>query len=218
LGKDKKEHISRIALELFARKGFSVTTMRDISKEGKVNVALIYYYFKDKEEILYHIVQGSFRDLITILKEIQLREEDPFDCLKEMIVRQVVFTSESIKETKVIVMEMDNIHGQRKNDCKKLEREVYDIYMGQLRKLKELDYLGDVDPTVVIFAIFGMMNWFYRWYLKGKPLTPENVAHQMVTVLESGILKGEGKNRLISAATAAKTGAWDAGTRRHRKA
>jgi len=187
--KDKKEHIGRVALDLFARKGFFVTTMRDISKAGKVNVALIYYYFKDKEEILYHIVQRSFRDLVSILREVQLRKEDPFECLKEMIIRQVLFTSESSKETKLIVMEMDNIHGRRKNDCKKLEREIYDIYMGQLRRLKELDYLGKVDPTVISFAIFGMMNWFYRWYLKGKSLTPENVANQMIMVLEFGILK-----------------------------
>ena len=186
---DKKEFISRVALDLFARKGFSVTAMRDIARAGKVNIALIYYYFKDKEEILYHVVQRSFRELIVILKEVQHHENDPFECLKKMIVRQVVFTSQTWKETKLIVMDVDNIHGQRKSDIKKLERKIYDIYMAQLQRLKEFDSLGDVNPTVINFAIFGMMSWFYRWYLKGKSLTPEDVANEMLKLLEFGILR-----------------------------
>jgi hypothetical protein len=84
---------------------------------------------------------------------------------------------------------VDNIHGKRKSDIKNLEREIYDIYMAQLQRLKEVDSLGDVNPTVINFAIFGMMSWFYRWYLKGKSLTPEDVANEMLKVLEYGILR-----------------------------
>jgi AcrR family transcriptional regulator len=194
---DKKELLVRVAIDLFAQKGFAVTSMRDIAKTAKVNVALIYYYFKNKEEILYHIMASSSRELIVILKEIQSGEPDPWGCLKKMIVRQVLYSSRSWKQTKFISIEGDHLHGQRKKDCAQLQRQVYDIYMEQLRRLKEANYLADLDLTVLIFTIFGMIGWFYRWYEEGGPLSEEEVANEMTKILESGILKKNGSATVI---------------------
>lgn len=187
--KDKKEFLISVAIDLFANKGFTVTTIRDIAKAAKVNVALVYYYFKDKEDILFHIIERSTKKLIVILKEIQFAETDPFECLKKMIIRQVLYSSQSWKETKVINIDADHLHGRHKNDCKRLQRDVYDIYMSQLQRMKDTGMLGDIDPVVVNFTIFGMISWFYRWFKEGKTLTEENVAKEMVKILEHGILK-----------------------------
>ena len=186
---DKKGIITSIAIDLFAKKGFSVTSMRDIAKAAKVNVALIYYYFKNKEEILYHIIEQSSRDLLRILREIQSQECDPFDCLKKMIQRQILFSRNSWKQTKLITIEADNLYGQRKRACLKLQREIYDIYMEQLQRLKDSGCLVDVNMTVINFTIFGMINWFYRWYKKDETLSEEDIANEMLRIIERGILK-----------------------------
>jgi AcrR family transcriptional regulator len=186
---DKKGIITSIAIDLFAKKGFSVTSMRDIAKAAKVNVALIYYYFKNKEEILYHIIEHSSRDLLRILKEIQSQECDPFDCLKKMIQRQILFSRNSWKQTKLITIEADNLYGQRKRACLKLQREIYDVYMEQLQRLKDSGCLVDVNLTVINFTIFGMINWFYRWYKKDETLSEEDIANEMLRIIERGILK-----------------------------
>ena len=80
---DKRELLIQAAVDLFAQKGFTGTSVRDIGKAAKVNTSLVYYYFKDKEEILYSIIERSNRDLIAVLKEIQTKESDPLDCLKK---------------------------------------------------------------------------------------------------------------------------------------
>ena len=188
---DKKEFLINIAIDLFAKKGFSVTTMRDIAKAADVNLALIYYYFKDKEELLYYIVERSSRELVNTLSEIQSRMADPFECLKEMITSQVLFSCKSWKETKLITIEGDHLHDERKKDCENLQRQVYDIYKVQLQRLKESGYLSDVNLTVVNFTIFGMINWFYRWYKEGKDLSEKDVANEMVKILQCGILTKE---------------------------
>lgn len=186
---DKKEIITRSAIDLFATKGFSVTAMRDIAKAADVNVALLYYYFKNKEEILYYIIERSSMDLLRILREIQSQESDPFECLKKMIRRQVLFSRDTWKQTKLVTIEADNLHGQHKRGCLKLQRKIYDIYMEQLQQLKEADYLGDVNLTVINFTIFGMINWFYRWYKEGETLSEEDIANEMLRIIERGILK-----------------------------
>ena len=187
--KDKKEYLIRAAIDLFAKKGFADTSIRDIGKAAKVNVALIYYYFKDKEEILNQIITRAASRLVVILREIQESEPDPLECLKKMIYRQIRFAAESWKETKVMVMDADRLHGPGKTECLRLQKEVYDVYMNQLVRLKESDIISDVNLTVANFAIFSMMNWFYRWYREGGPLNEDEISNEMIKILFYGFLK-----------------------------
>jgi AcrR family transcriptional regulator len=48
---DKQIKIMEAAEELFAEKGFSGTSVRDISDAADINVAMISYYFGSKEKI-----------------------------------------------------------------------------------------------------------------------------------------------------------------------
>jgi len=56
---DNRDIILDTAARLFAQNGFDATTMNNLAKEASVNKALIYYYFKDKEDI--------FRSLFELL-------------------------------------------------------------------------------------------------------------------------------------------------------
>lgn len=49
---DKKVRILEVAEKLFAEKGFSGTSVREIAKASEVNVAMISYYFESKEKLL----------------------------------------------------------------------------------------------------------------------------------------------------------------------
>ncbi|MBS1921244.1 MAG: TetR/AcrR family transcriptional regulator [Bacteroidetes bacterium] len=49
---EKQIQIMKVAENLFAEKGFTGTSVRDISDEAKVNLAMISYYFGSKEKLL----------------------------------------------------------------------------------------------------------------------------------------------------------------------
>ncbi len=51
-GEKTKAMILQTALELFRRRGFAVTTMRDIARSAKVATGAAYYYFPSKEAIV----------------------------------------------------------------------------------------------------------------------------------------------------------------------
>lgn len=50
--RESREKILSAAKELFSTKGFDGTSVREISEKSNVKKALIFYYFKNKEEIL----------------------------------------------------------------------------------------------------------------------------------------------------------------------
>lgn len=184
-----KELLIRTAIDLFSQRGYEETSIRIIGEKAKLNTSLFYYYFKDKEEILYTIIERSSRDLINALEEILSSEHDPIECLKKMITRHIVFSRENRKVTKIVAIEADQLGGQRKNHCYHLQREIYDIYMRKLQHLQRLNLIKGVNLTVLNFVIFGMINWFYRWYRDEKPLNEEDVADQMLNIIMSGILR-----------------------------
>ncbi len=46
-----RERILKIACEVFAKRGFRKTTVRDICQQAGVNVASVNYYFSSKEKL-----------------------------------------------------------------------------------------------------------------------------------------------------------------------
>lgn len=49
---DKQVHIIETAEKLFALHGFSGTSIRDISREAGINIAMVSYYFGSKEKLM----------------------------------------------------------------------------------------------------------------------------------------------------------------------
>lgn len=63
---EAKKRIISVSELLFSEKGFDATRVDEIAEAAGVNKALIYYYFKSKEDILDQLVQSLFNDFKAI--------------------------------------------------------------------------------------------------------------------------------------------------------
>lgn len=89
---DKREHILNIAEELFAEYGFEGTSVRELSKKAKVNVAMISYYFGSKEQLIKALIQaraGSFREKLESLYKEDLPPIDKVDIMVDHWVERI---------------------------------------------------------------------------------------------------------------------------------
>ena len=70
---NKQLQILQVAETLFAEKGFEGTSIRDISKEANINVAMVSYYFGSKEKLLealiLHKTSGLKEQLVRLIDE-----------------------------------------------------------------------------------------------------------------------------------------------------
>ena len=69
----KRETILKVSEEIFATKGFDGARVDEIAKKANVNKALIYYYFKSKEDLLDKIIKNRIDEIIKF-SEIAKRE------------------------------------------------------------------------------------------------------------------------------------------------
>lgn len=63
---DARERIINAAIELFSQKGYDATRVSDIASSANVNKALIYYYFKSKQDILDYMVNSLLNNAVSI--------------------------------------------------------------------------------------------------------------------------------------------------------
>ncbi|MGE7692214.1 TetR/AcrR family transcriptional regulator [Lysinibacillus sp. NPDC097214] len=77
----KKDKILEVSLELFTKKGFTATTTKEIALKSGVAEGLIFYYFKDKNELLNYLIR-EFSFIGALQNEIkELSKVEPYPAL-----------------------------------------------------------------------------------------------------------------------------------------
>ncbi len=192
-----RELLISTATDLFSKKRYLDTSVREIGEAAKVNPSLVYHYFKNKEEILYTIIQRFSLHLTKSLQEIQSKETDPIEGLRKLIFQHLILNRQFKKEVIITIEENTMLEGRLKNEVMSYQRKIYDLYMDQLKKLEQLGVLRNGSLTVISFSIFGMINWFYRWYKEGGQLNNEEIANQMIENIFSGIINSDRNHERI---------------------
>src|SRR3954447_17459526 len=65
---DRKSQILEAAILCFARKGFHLTSMHDISAEAGISVGLIYRYFQNKEAVIAAMADQHKKEIQELLE------------------------------------------------------------------------------------------------------------------------------------------------------
>jgi AcrR family transcriptional regulator len=68
---DQREQILARAAELFARQGYTATTMNQVAAACGVTKPTLYHYWRDKQSLLLHIAAGHVARLEALCAEVQ---------------------------------------------------------------------------------------------------------------------------------------------------
>ena len=184
-----RELLLSSAIDLFYEKGYVGASVRDIVKAVNVTNSILYHHFKDKNELLYVIIDRIGLELIKSLKQVEQEYDDPMERLSRMIYTQICIVKERKREVKIFLEEQYQLEPKYKAGILRQHREIYSLYMDQLNALEDRGMLRNVNKTVLNFAIHAMMNWSYRWYREDGPLSIEQVADSITDIFFHGILK-----------------------------
>jgi len=81
-----EEKLKEAARVVFTRKGFAATTVRDISAEANINLALVNYYFRSKEKLFDLIMAETIQKLFEKIRPIIYDETTSITAKIESIV------------------------------------------------------------------------------------------------------------------------------------
>ncbi|MBM4339910.1 MAG: TetR/AcrR family transcriptional regulator [Deltaproteobacteria bacterium] len=186
-----RQEIIEAATGLFYEFGYQKASLRDIAARVGVTQAAIYYHFRNKEEILYTIIEQSSNNLMFKLRDCMAGNGDPIKKLKDAIAKHIVSIKTERKGAKIIIEDKRFLGGELHKLVKEKEKAVYHLYKNQLEVLQKNNLIKECDLTAATYGILGMINWLYHWYRPEKNLSIEQLAEEIINNLFYGLVKRE---------------------------
>ncbi len=165
--------------EIFALKGYEKASMREISAAAGVSLAAPYYYFKNKETILFKIQKKGFEYLVESLKDVVASERSPKEKLRIFVEKHVRYFLTNRSEMKVIIHEYEVLSREYQVQISRIKGEYTQLAEGLLREYFLEKGIEGCNSLYAIMALFGMMNWLYTWF---RPKRRKN--HQIEELIE----------------------------------
>lgn len=78
----RRSQLTRAAYNVVSRKGYYNFTIKDISRESGLSTGLVHYYFKNKQDLLLHLIKEMNRNLKNYLNTGLSKSEDPVEKLR----------------------------------------------------------------------------------------------------------------------------------------
>jgi TetR/AcrR family transcriptional regulator, cholesterol catabolism regulator len=165
--------ILQAAAQVFSEKSFGVATIRDIAAEAGITFSRIYYYLRNKDEILYLISRNAFERLIRLAEQQISNIRDPEEQLKAFIKSHLEYHMSNLAEMKVLVREADSLLGAHAAQIAKLKRDYSRLFRRIVEGVaaKRAATIDAERARIVTSLLFGAMNWFYTWYDPSKDYT-----------------------------------------------
>ncbi len=183
-----KEKIKETAAHLFALKGYTSTTMREIAQALDVSKAALYYHYESKDELFFDIIRDTFSDLIRIHQKLAESDRSVWEILEEWVERMLSYSK--IKHDHWLILNKltsgsikDRIH----REFSRFWTESFNSIISILKKgMEKGEIRRDIDLRILAGAVFGVMHGQFTVTFREKVSIDDNTMKKMVL----GILKG----------------------------
>lgn len=147
-----RENIEKIALELFALKGYHATSISQIAEKAGISKGLLYNYFKNKEQLLDSVVMKVYDEIMRI---VQMSGNLPAEKqIEQMIIQTIDHLKKNISFWRLYLFLIHQSDVQKK--LSDLYEKMRDDYMNYVVKLFE--EIGSENPDMEAMMLGTMFD------------------------------------------------------------
>lgn len=167
---EKRKILLQAASDVLMEYGANKTTLDDIARRAGMAKTSLYYYFKDKNEIIGAIIQGYMEQLLEVMTEAASKKETAEDKMYALIEARYRFIAvkarRASKETIQEFRALEGVFEAEKEFYLRAHQELvrgileYGIDRGEIKPLDNLDLV----PLIIISSMFGCDRTFTFYY------------------------------------------------------
>jgi AcrR family transcriptional regulator len=178
--------ILKSAARAFRKLGYHGATVEQIAAALHMKKGNLYYYFKNKEEILFACHQYSLDQLTQLMDEVQRSGASADDKLRRLIVAFVHTILDELHGT-ALFLDLEALTPAHLKAVivrrDRFERGVRDV----LEEGMADGIFARGDAKLLAFALFGAVNWIPRWFSPQGSATSQEIADRFADYLISGL-------------------------------
>jgi TetR/AcrR family transcriptional regulator, cholesterol catabolism regulator len=189
----RRAEILEHAQRLFESKDYPETTLDDISRAVGIKREGLYYYFKNRRDILHALVVPILKDLNQSIEKIASSEGSPPAKFYAAIRNHLFYDMDSLG---MVVL---TGHGDDLNEGKDKDQHLRPYYKSyETAWAKIIDegktsglFAKDVESRIITYAVLGMCNWMFRWFDPSKAISLDQIAKTFFTLTTNGLIKSK---------------------------
>ena len=188
-GFDKQRAAIRdAAARQFADKGYVAASIADIARACGVSKALMYHYYRDKEDLLADIAESYIERLLQIIDQVRAEDLPPAAHLRRLIELFMAEYEHSAARHRVLVQDVKYLQRAHRSRVLAKERKVV---LGYADVVKQLAPQSDRDDLIkpLTMILFGMINWTFTWFKERGPLSYAEMAPIVADLFLGGVAR-----------------------------
>lgn len=185
----RRREIYAAAAELFSIQGYRAASMRELAAALGLSKASLYHYVQSKEELLTLLYTEVIAENTAIMQAVIDLGLSAAETLREVLVQRVIYTTTHQSLLRVFYEEELELPPAVSGPMQR-ERTHYEQILLKLveRGLDEGALHSPISAQMTANTLLGAVNWTYRWYKPGGPLSPRQFAEGVAGTALGGIL------------------------------
>ncbi len=179
--------ILKSAAAAFRRRGYYGASVDEIASALHMTKGNLYYYFRDKEDILFACHEFALDLLLKMLKKVEDSSHPPQEKLRRVIVSFVHMMIDELRGT-ALTMDVQALSPSRR----KLVIAKRDRFDRGIRRIitdgTKAGVFRRADPKLATFAILGSINWIPYWFDPYGEADSVEIGEEFAQHLISGLL------------------------------
>jgi len=183
----KKDTITQKAAELFRKKGFTATSMRDIASAIGVEAPSLYNHIKSKNAILQEVCFRIAHLFTDNLIKIELSPELYLSKIESIIRFHISMMIEEYESVYISDHEWKHLPEPFLSDFKTRRRNYRSRLAAILQKGIDRKEISDINPYVAVLTILSAISGIESWHRSGKKVDAKSLEENMVKILVDGL-------------------------------
>ncbi|MFH2129474.1 MAG: SDR family oxidoreductase, partial [bacterium] len=183
----RRDQIVSAAINLFAKKGYHKTTLRDLAEEAGISHGNIYDYVGSKEDILFLIHEYQSARVLKVLDENDADTYPPLEKLRRMIVSDLNASYSAREATLLFYQETKSMQKERLRKLSEIERSRLARIEQVIEECIRTGKCRNVNPRLVSNLCKVMSD---IWPLKSWDLTGHTTRHQIEKMVLDAVFTG----------------------------
>ncbi len=183
---ETRAQILRLAAAAFRREGFFGASMKDIAAAAGMKTGNLYYYFSNKEDLLYACQKDALDRLMKGAKDVAASGAAAGEKLGALVRAHVLCLLEETGGS-AAHLEFRALEGPHREEIQKRRDEYERVVRGVVAAGVKGGAFRRVDPKLATLAILGALNSTVTWWRPDGPLAPAAIADAFADLLVEGL-------------------------------
>jgi len=174
------------AARLFAEKGYPSASVADLARACGVSKALLYHYYRDKEDLLADVAVSYVDRLAAIVAEVAAQGLPPAAHLRRLVEVFMAEYEHSAARHRVLVQDVKYLERAHRSRVLARQRKVVGAFAEVIERLAPAAPRAELSKPLTMI-LFGMINWTFTWLKDRGPLTYADMAPIVSDLFLGGI-------------------------------